>query len=91
MTVLSHMTAAQLVEHVRRNGGRVFRQGEERVFCLTSNRTLVEELVALGAVPYSGTTLDGYVVSTDAEKREFDLYLNDIDVIGPQTIWEAAG
>jgi len=98
--VTEGFTAAQLVKAIRADGGRVYRMREPgRVFVLTEEPRLAAKLLRLGGQSFvpvgmpDGVMDDmgGYLPARDAERRQYDIWIQAIPVEGEQSIWEAAG
>jgi hypothetical protein len=90
------LTARQLLAHIRRKGGRVYRMPEVLVFCLTTDREFAEWLIAQGGKPYlpAGVTpamAHGGYLRAQGGKIEWDIYIHTIPVKGERTVWEMAG
>ena len=86
------MTAAELVERIRSEGGRVLRMKQPpSTFCLTTNGELADWLFGRG-----GTTFTARGIKTNGSYRraegldEWDIWIHPIPVLGEQTIWEVA-
>jgi len=87
------MTAAELVERIRSQDGRVLRMKvPPATFCLTTNAALAAWLFDRGATCFSarGLKLDGSYRRAEGI-REFDVWIHPIQVLGEQTVWEVAG
>lgn len=82
------MNARELIEQIRKRGGRVLRMKEPpSVFVLTDSEPLVDWLFGRGATP---------VVTAEPYKRarggsvEWDVWIHPVPVLGDETLWEAS-
>lgn len=88
------MTAAELVEHIETEGGRVLRMKQPpSVFVLTDSADLAAWLFKRGGTTFSarGLTLDGSYKRARDGKDEWDIWIHPIAVIGDETAWDVAG
>jgi hypothetical protein len=89
-------TARQLLAHIRRKGGRIFRFPQTLVFALTTDAKLAEWLIEMGGrafVPKGaqpGDAQGGYLRARGGT-REWDIYIHTIPVRGDLSVHEAAG
>ena len=86
------MTAAELVERIRAEGGRVLRMRvAPGVFVLTDNEQLARWLHARGGTTFSNRTqMNGSYKRARDGKDEWDVWIHSIPVLGEQTAWEVA-
>jgi hypothetical protein len=89
------MTARQLLNRIRRMGGRIYRMQLVAVFVLTTDEELAVWLIKLGGkryVPSSAdpTTPAGAYRRAEGGALEWDVYIHTIPVLGETTIHEAA-
>ena len=91
-------TAAEFLDEIRAQGGKVYRMREHHVFVITRNAQLAERLLKLrgltyrpvGANPSWDFPLGAYRRSREGPP-EWDIYIHAIPVSGDETIWQAAG
>lgn len=94
------MSAAELIAHIREEGGRVFRfcAPSTRVFALTTDRELSQWLVKRGGKPFvpvgMGVDVDGGYMRAAGGKREWDIAIQtmpvtDVVEVG-HPVWSAA-
>lgn len=87
------MTAVELIEHIRAEGGRVLRMRQPpSTFALTANPDLAQWLVDRGATAWTarGLKSNGSYLRARGGIEEWDLWLHPIPVLGEQTVWEVA-
>ena len=88
------MTARELLERIRAQGGRVLRMKiPPATFCLTTNPELATWLFDRGATCFTarGLKLDGsYLRDRVTGLREWDQWIHPIPLLGDETAWEAA-
>jgi hypothetical protein len=93
-------SAEELLREIAHRGGRVYRMLQQPLtFCLTANADLAAWLHTKGAVPYMPThaSREPDALPRGSYKRaqgginEWDFYIHTIEVVGEETIWEAAG
>jgi hypothetical protein len=88
------MTARTLLSRIRRRGGRIYRMPEVAVFVLTDSRELADWMVSLGGKPYTPPSPDpiepGAYLRAKGGKREWDIYIHTIPVLGMTTVHQAA-
>jgi len=88
-------TARQLLNRIRRGGGRIYRMRMASVFVLTTNEQMALWLIKLGGKRYTPINADpstpaGSYKRTPDGQIEWDVYIHMIPVFGDTTIWEAA-
>lgn len=87
------MTAAELVERIRAEGGRVLRMRQPpSVFVLTGDEKLADWLYEHGATAWTtrGLGTNGSYSRARGGTREWDLWIHPVPVLGDQSIWEVA-
>jgi hypothetical protein len=87
------MTAAELIERITADGGRVLRmKTPPSVFVLTNSAELAHWLFDRGATTFTarGLTLDGSYKRAKGGTDEWDVWIHPIPVLGEATLWEAA-
>lgn len=88
------LTARELIERIRAEGGRVLRMKQEpSVFVLTGNAKLAEWLYERGGTSWTtrGANVNGSYLRAREGIEEWDTWIHTIPVLGEETIWGAAG
>jgi hypothetical protein len=88
------MTAAELVERITEQGGRVLRMKQPpSVFVLTDSEQLAAWLFDRGGTTFTarGLKLDGSYKRARDGGDEWDIWIHPIPVLGDKTAWEIAG
>ena len=85
------MTAERLIERIKARGGRVHCMPSRMVFCLTDDTELRDGLIALGGRFHSTADIKGEKGYKRGDHLEWDIWIHQIPVEGPTTIYEAAG
>ena len=85
------MTAEALIERIKARGGRVHCMPSRMVFCLTADEVLRDGLIELGGRYHAASGVGGEHGYRMGERLEWDIWIHQIPVEGPTTIYEAAG
>ena len=88
------LTAAELLTEIRAQGGRVYRMREQKVFCLTDSRELVDWLLERGGYAHTPVSADkrlkllpgAYQRARDG-KIEHDIWIHEIPT-SDHSLWQ---